>query len=1159
MGIELGRISGPLLAANLLRNGVDLAFETDLIYIDVANGRIGIRTDGPDKELDVNGTISTTNLIVDTQADIAKLSLFSNRVQNLVDEINFVPNQLLDPTVVTRTIETDSLRLTDNYISNFTLDDDITFNTVGAGQVVFNTSKVVVDGNLHATGNISFSGGTITIGSDDNDNVIFESDIGSNLVPDVNDTYDLGQLDKQWRTLYAVNASLDTITSPSLVINDIDLLQTQGNTIYVSINGSDTNTGTHQHATFRTIKHALSVATSTDTIIVYPGDYLEEFPLTVPQGVTVAGAGIRAVSVAPTLATNTNDAFLLNGETTVENLTVKDFYYDAINDTGYGFKFANNILTTSRSPYVRNCTVITKQSVITAYTENRSLAAGDWPSAGWFYREPSQNHLVLATNMVDPEFATAITSTTIGTIFSVTYVDDTVDILTQTNDWDWFGFTANLPVTGFNGSSIKTIKAISWGLVSTPQGDAGNGALVDGAVVNSAALEPAMLFHAVTMIIPGAEGIIATNGARVEWLNSFTYYANRGVHLTEGTLGFASLGVKFGAEMRSINSANVYGNYGAVADGPSTLAYLIGHNFGYIGTGTNSFNDRGLVIQGNEVVELNSGTIYYDSMDHKGDYRIGDIFYVNQETGNITFNAQSIDLGSAGNITLEGPDSFTIIDKYKVQTGNIQFAGNTISSLVGPVNWLAANNTISLSTDVFVTGTFEVVGNTTFDGDISLGNSAADLININSYLTQDFVPKNTTLNLGVKGLDPKVWNTVFLSALDTDGVTSFDSNTITTLTTDTDLVLDAAGDGEIHVTTTDVKIDQSLTVVGTTTINGLSTLQNTETVGTTTLIGAYNQTGSLLVEGTFTNNGNIDVLSTSYLELPTITINSNAISITDVDTDLVFSANGLGGVVLDQRLKIVDSTISNVWASATTDSQKSIYFTPNGTGNVVIDSTKSLKVPYTNNTNEVLSTLGQIRQNSTTTWYEGYHPTGNVSFNNLYDLDKNTYIIAEPTPGINDDILRFGVNGVERATISSTSLATPLVYADNVSISSDTFSNVNTTLDLEVGPDTSTTTDINGILIQENTITNQLDTALTLASTGVNGWVKFGGKAVVFPYGPTSDRRLTPELGETRYNSTLNYMEVWNGTAWIPAVGTLSAIPLSQVLDIMDEWALILG
>jgi hypothetical protein len=36
-------------------------------------------------------------------------------------------------------------------------------------------------------------------------------------------------------------------------------------------------------------------------------------------------------------------------------------------------------------------------------------------------------------------------------------------------------------------------------------------------------------------------------------------------------------------------------------------------------------------------------------------------------------------------------------------------------------------------------------------------------------------------------------------------------------------------------------------------------------------------------------------------------------------------------------------------------------------------------------------------------------------------------------------------------------------------------------------------------------------------------------------------------------------MEVYTGTTWIPAVGTLGAAPLELVLDIMDEWALILG
>jgi hypothetical protein len=42
--MAVGRISGPLLAKNLLRDGVNLAFETNLLYLDVTTGRIGINT-----------------------------------------------------------------------------------------------------------------------------------------------------------------------------------------------------------------------------------------------------------------------------------------------------------------------------------------------------------------------------------------------------------------------------------------------------------------------------------------------------------------------------------------------------------------------------------------------------------------------------------------------------------------------------------------------------------------------------------------------------------------------------------------------------------------------------------------------------------------------------------------------------------------------------------------------------------------------------------------------------------------------------------------------------------------------------------------------------------------------------------------------------------
>jgi len=41
--MAVGRISGPLLKQNLIRNGINLAFETDLLYLDVNNQRIGTK------------------------------------------------------------------------------------------------------------------------------------------------------------------------------------------------------------------------------------------------------------------------------------------------------------------------------------------------------------------------------------------------------------------------------------------------------------------------------------------------------------------------------------------------------------------------------------------------------------------------------------------------------------------------------------------------------------------------------------------------------------------------------------------------------------------------------------------------------------------------------------------------------------------------------------------------------------------------------------------------------------------------------------------------------------------------------------------------------------------------------------------------------------
>ena len=54
--MAIGRITGQMLSANLARSGTDLAFETNLLALDVTNSRIGIGTASPATTLHVSAT-----------------------------------------------------------------------------------------------------------------------------------------------------------------------------------------------------------------------------------------------------------------------------------------------------------------------------------------------------------------------------------------------------------------------------------------------------------------------------------------------------------------------------------------------------------------------------------------------------------------------------------------------------------------------------------------------------------------------------------------------------------------------------------------------------------------------------------------------------------------------------------------------------------------------------------------------------------------------------------------------------------------------------------------------------------------------------------------------------------------------------------------------
>jgi hypothetical protein len=117
---------------------------------------------------------------------------------------------------------------------------------------------------------------------------------------------------------------------------------------------------------------------------------------------------------------------------------------------------------------------------------------------------------------------------------------------------------------------------------------------------------------------------------------------------------------------------------------------------------------------------------------------------------------------------------------------------------------------------------------------------------------------------------------------------------------------------------------------------------------------------------------------------------------------------------------------------------------------------------------------------------------------------------------------------------------------------------VQTNDDLLISPDT-------GITYIERTkweghyITNLNDTPIVLGSTGT-GYTKFvGTNAIAIPSGGTGDRRLIPEVGETRWNTDLQYIECFDGTVWTVATGAGDVIDTYTMQDLGNVYSLILG
>jgi hypothetical protein len=243
--MAIGRISGQLLKSNLLRAGENLAFETNLLYLDVVNSRIGIRTAAPTVDLDVNGHTRSTNVTVDNQLNIGNLHFTGNTITSDSNTINFIA-AAGEATVYHSRLQIDDLQLQGSTISTTVSNSSIELDPNGSGTVniIANTNitgNLVVTGNVNATGNIVI-GGNITIGDALTDTIVINASLRSDLVPETDNLHDLGSPTFRWRAIYVNDfyttaLNVPTLDVGNLMFRDNEITTTTGQDLYIDGNG----------------------------------------------------------------------------------------------------------------------------------------------------------------------------------------------------------------------------------------------------------------------------------------------------------------------------------------------------------------------------------------------------------------------------------------------------------------------------------------------------------------------------------------------------------------------------------------------------------------------------------------------------------------------------------------------------------------------------------------------------------------------------------------------------------------------------------------------------------------------------------------------------------------------------------------------------------
>ena len=177
--------------------------------------------------LGVTGATTLSSTLGVTGAATLGSTLALTGAATLSSDLTVAGVTTLNGNTVIGNAATDTVTITADVASNVIPSVDSTYN-LGDSSNYWNflyvngvaaSGNVVIGGNLTVAGDATISG-NLTFGDAATDTVSFAADVGSNILPDVTNTYDLGSSSKKWRNLYVVGtAELSNLSVTSADIN----------------------------------------------------------------------------------------------------------------------------------------------------------------------------------------------------------------------------------------------------------------------------------------------------------------------------------------------------------------------------------------------------------------------------------------------------------------------------------------------------------------------------------------------------------------------------------------------------------------------------------------------------------------------------------------------------------------------------------------------------------------------------------------------------------------------------------------------------------------------------------------------------------------------------------------------------------------------------